>query len=507
MATGWVAKTVGAFRPAKDKLYWTFAATLFDGFGPYFLAVGWWKVYTHLVLKTLPRTNDPLKDLPSTKQRRLCKAILWTSILLHYYGITRMYMYRNGQPIDTLRANYIRQHAPWLFLGTIIFALTKVVRFTYLTTFHPARRFNSRELNARIYLWLASMFDTVCSLPLTSDLFAQAIHPTEPLFAVGLAAGHVQTYRLPTVASDGSSDGDGQASDNGTGCVDTLWRTRRHKGSCRCLSWSHDGGALLSAGTDGLVKSADAMTATDSSALHLYDLRDHSFISQKPAQTHHPHDGYISSLTPLPPSAASTSGYSKQWVSTGGTTLAVTDLRRGVLVRSEDQEEELLSSCFVGGLPARGTSTGEKVLVGGGGGVLTLWEKGAWDDQDERIVVDREPGGGETLDVLTVLPENVGPSGKIVAVGMGNGRIRFVKIGPNKVVGEVWQEKIGEEDGEVNGVGKRSLGSDDEDGDEDGDGDSSEEEDKAQKPRKKRKRGKGKDRTGGKHVMSFKGLD
>ncbi|EON62456.1 hypothetical protein W97_01678 [Coniosporium apollinis CBS 100218] len=416
------------------------------------------------------------------------------------------------------------------------------------------------------------MFDTVCSLPLTSDLFAQAIHPTEPLFAVGLAAGHVQTYRLPTVASDGSSDGDAQASDNGTGCVDTLWRTRRHKGSCRCLSWSHDGGALFSAGTDGLVKSADAMTgqvtakvaippdtsadtidfpsllhalspqtlllATDCSALHLYDLRDHSFVSQKPAQTHHPHDGYISSLTPLPPSAASTSGYSKQWVSTGGTTLAVTDLRRGVLVRSEDQEEELLSSCFVGGLPARGTSTGEKVLVGGGGGVLTLWEKGAWDDQDERVVVDREPGGGETLDVLTVLPENVGPSGKIVAVGMGNGRIRFVKIGPNKVVGEVshdellsegvvalgfekggrmisgggtvvkvWQEKIGEEDGEVNGVGKRSLGSDDEDGDDDGDGDSSEEEDKSQKPRKKRKRNKGKDRTGGKHVMSFKGLD
>lgn len=155
MATSWVAKTVGAFRPPKDKLYWAFAATLFDGFGPYFLAIGWWRVYTTLVLNKLPRTNDPLKDLPSSKQRRLCKAILWMSVLLHYYGVTRMYMYRNGQPIDTLRANYIRQHAPWLFLGTIIFALTKVIRFTYLTTFHPARRFNSHELNARIYLWLA----------------------------------------------------------------------------------------------------------------------------------------------------------------------------------------------------------------------------------------------------------------------------------------------------------------------------------------------------------------
>ncbi len=170
--------------------------------------------------------------------------------------------------------------------------------------------------------------------------------------------------------------------------------------------------------------------------------------------------------------------------------------------------------------------------------MLTLWEKGIWDDQDERIIVDRGPGGGETLDVLAALPEGVGPSGKVVAVGMGNGRIRFVKLGPNQVVGEishdelegegvvalgferggrlvsgggtvvkVWQEKIGGEDGEVNGVGKRSLGSDDEDGEEDDDADSSEEEEKSQKKRKKRKRNKGKDRTGGKNVMAFKGLD
>lgn len=104
------------------------------------------------------------------------------------------------------------------------------------------------------------MFDTICSLPLSSDLFAQAIHPTEPLFAVGLAAGHVETFRLPAVASDGSPGGNAQASENGTSCVDIVWRTRRHKGSCRSLAWSSDGGALFSAGTDGLVKNADAMT-------------------------------------------------------------------------------------------------------------------------------------------------------------------------------------------------------------------------------------------------------
>lgn len=104
------------------------------------------------------------------------------------------------------------------------------------------------------------MFETVCTLPLTSDLFAQAIHPTEPIVSVGLAGGHVETYRLPPVASDGSSQGDVTASENGYGHIGTAWRTRRHKGSCRTLSYSVDGSHLYSGGTDGLVKAADSMT-------------------------------------------------------------------------------------------------------------------------------------------------------------------------------------------------------------------------------------------------------
>ncbi|KAF9699194.1 hypothetical protein EKO04_003333 [Ascochyta lentis] len=417
------------------------------------------------------------------------------------------------------------------------------------------------------------MFENVCAIPLDYDLFAQAIHPEEPIVAVGLASGHVQTYRLP-----GDGDGDETtASASGFGHIDTVWKTRRHKGSCRTLGFSVDGLQLYSAGTDGIVKVADATTgqvaakiavpldgattaidaptlvhalspqslilATDSSALHIYDIRalgpSHT---PKPQATHRPHDDYISSLTPLPPTEASTSGFSKQWVTTGGSTLAVTDLRRGVMVRSEDQEEELLSSVIVSGLSKKGSNVGEKVLVGGGNGVLTLWERGVWDDQDERITVDRSKGGGESLDALALLPAGVGPGGKIAAVGLGNGDLRFVSIGQNKLVAElkhdelsqegviglgfdvtgrmisgggrtvkVWGEKGAlattttddDDEAELDASTKRDLDSDSDQPSADADSSSDEEQ---QSKRKKRKRNKGKQQRG--HgILHFSGLD
>jgi hypothetical protein len=287
------------------------------------------------------------------------------------------------------------------------------------------------------------------------------------------------------------------------------------------------------------------LLATDSAALHLYDLRSPtSFTSQKPAQTHHPHDDYISSLTPLPPTEASTSGFSKQWVTTGGTTLAVTDLRRGVLVKSEDQEEELLCSVFVGGLPSKpGRSKGEKVLIGSSSGVLTLWERGVWDDQDERIIVDGAGrDGGESLDALAVMPEGVGDGGKNVVVGVGDGTIRVVKLGLNKVIGElrhdelegvvglgfdvegrmisggghvvkVWQEEMAGDEEEEEEENEEEDSDEDtpaetkkrrsSDSDED---DSSDEEEDRGGRKKKRKGNKAKNKSGN-GVLGFKGLD
>ena len=82
------------------------------------------------------------------------------------------------------------------------------------------------------------MFDTVCTLPLSSELFAQALHPSEPVVAVGLSAGHVQSFRLPSTDEDLNGH---EGASNGYGNIVTQWRTRRHKGSCRSLVFSVDG--------------------------------------------------------------------------------------------------------------------------------------------------------------------------------------------------------------------------------------------------------------------------
>ena len=462
-------------------------------------------------------------------------------------------------------------------------------------------------------------FDNICTLPLPSDIFAAALHPTQPLLTVGLASGHVRAYRLPSDDETSSPPAEphrksvngtngilsrrrrsSTASENGLGAIDTIWKTRRHKGSCRALAYSPDGSVCFSGGTDGLVKAFDAETgkvvskvdlsvpkdwdgeepdaptllhvltplhlvaATDSGAVYIFELKDKSrIISQKPTQVLHPHgDQHVNSLVPIPPTAQSTSGYPKQFVTVGGSTLAMIDLRKGVVATSEDQEIEVSSVALLEGLKSGRTSVGAKVLVGQSDGILSLFEKGVWGDIDERIYVD---GEGASVDALCEVPFEFLPKAgklkmneKIVACGLDDGTIRFVRIGRNAVLHEwelkhddlegvtsisfdadgqrmitgggqtvkVWTRASTAAEAVLNVNGKRALVNDsdqeeeeleerseDEDGAEDGSEHDVEEasnseqesEDENVGKRKKRKRNKGKDKSGGR-VLSLSGM-
>lgn len=175
----------------------------------------------------------------------------------------------------------------------------------------------------------------------------------------------------------------------------------------------------------------------DSGFIHVYDLR-HAFasVNARPQRSYRQCDDAVTSLTLLPPSDTSTSGTSKQWISTGESTLAVFDMRAGLQRSSVIQDEWLLSSSFVSGIRGKSGSKGEGILVGGDQGVMTLWKKGEWDDPAERIVVDAgtKPAIAETLDTLAPVPDALSDR-KLVAVGLGSGWIKIVNLGINKVVG------------------------------------------------------------------------
>lgn len=458
-------------------------------------------------------------------------------------------------------------------------------------------------------------FDNICTLPLLTDVFASALHPTQPILTVGLASGHVQTYRLPSTdestplpaveprrqSTDGTNSILSQrrrsstASENGLGSIDTIWKTRRHKGSCRALAYNPDGTVCFSGGTDGLVKAFDSETgkvtskiaipvsssskehvdaptvlhvltplhliiATDSGAVYIFDLKDNSrIISSKPSKILHPHkDEHVNSLIPIPPTAASTSGFPKQFVTVGGSTLAVIDLRKGIIATSEDQETELSSLCIVDGLKTGGTSVGSKVLVGQSDGIISLFERGVWGDLDERVIVDK---AGASIDALCEVPAIFLPkagklkmSEKVVAAGLDDGTVRFIRVGRNAVIHEwdlrhddiegvtsiafdesgtrmitgggqsvkVWTKASAAVEATINTNGKRKLETDggtDSDEDDDVNEDSSEQEQESEDEivseedsekeeggkRKKRKRNRGKDKTGGR-VLKLSGM-
>ena len=212
------------------------------------------------------------------------------------------------------------------------------------------------------------------------------------------------------------------------------------------------------------------------------------------------------------------------------------DIRQGVLVKSEDQGEELLSSCIVD----------RRLVVGSEKGLLRVWQVGSWDDNEQTVAV---AGKGTSADVLATVGQ-----ASTVAVGSDDGVVRFVdmtrkrpkvlqdaevrhaevegvlglgfEVGGRMISGgghvvKVWEDSDKVDDGEdeegnheglgaTNGKRVYGFGSDQDESEEDGKESSDEEQQtrKKKKKKKKRKRSKDKSQSGAqRHVIAFKGMD
>lgn len=272
------------------------------------------------------------------------------------------------------------------------------------------------------------------SLP--DDVLCVAHHPSEPQFTVSLVTGHVYAY-----AYDLANPGERTL----------LYRTRRHRRACRCVSYAPDGRTVVTVGVEGVIKLADSRTGQvrrkwtdvhageainvvawinaevfctgdDAGVIKAWDVgRSHTAKEGKggkedddeddgAARTFRTHEDYISHLLPLD---------GKFVLATSGDgTLSVHDLRttsspgqskdktvefsaaaagllkketRALVKRSDDQEDDLTCAALI--------KTGRKrakVIVGTGSGVLSIFNKGDWGDCNDRILPPKSPSSAST---------------------------------------------------------------------------------------------------------------
>lgn len=98
-------------------------------------------------------------------------------------------------------------------------------------------------------------------MELPSEVFAISLHPTKPLLATGQLSGHVSCYKFSL-----------------PGETTQEWYTKRHKASCRDVTFSIDGTKLISVGKDRVIKLADSETGRVVSK----DIEAHKYSPVKP---------------------------------------------------------------------------------------------------------------------------------------------------------------------------------------------------------------------------------
>ncbi|KAL7420308.1 WD repeat-containing protein jip5 [Cryptotrichosporon argae] len=262
----------------------------------------------------------------------------------------------------------------------------------------------------------------MAEIKLRNQPFDLAFHPTASVLYTSLLTGEVKAFRY----------------DDATGSTSAGWSVRPSRRTARALAVEEGGehiwvggksGALFRLGTEGGELKTEIDEAHEAPINRVFCVNENLVVSGDddgvikfwdPRQTaairsYAQHFDYISDLHYFDDK--------RQLVTTSGDAhLSVIDIRSSKpspLHVSEDQEDELLSLA-----PIKG---GQKLLVGTGTGVLTVWDrKRGWGD-----CVDRIPGHPASVDAIVALTPD------IVATGSEDGMVRVMQILPNKFLGVI----------------------------------------------------------------------
>ncbi|KAH7882969.1 WD40-repeat-containing domain protein [Phlebopus sp. FC_14] len=264
-------------------------------------------------------------------------------------------------------------------------------------------------------------------IPVGSQIFDLAFHPTNTIVYTGLLNGYIKAF------SYGEQ-----------GQHEKLFSIRPSKRSCRCLFTDDDGARLYAGGKAKSIFTIDTVTATISETRK--DVHDSPINRMKRLMPNMfctgDDDGVVKLWDPRKSQEIRRYGHhfdfisdflwmedKKQLVSTSGDgTLSVIDVRgrkSEPLAQSEDQEDELLSIVAI--------RNGSKVVVGTQLGILSIFNRSqGWGD-----CVDRVPGHPQSIDALCAIPSSYAFSHSTILTGSSDGLLRAVQLFPTKLVGVV----------------------------------------------------------------------
>ncbi|QLL33726.1 hypothetical protein HG536_0F00490 [Torulaspora globosa] len=289
------------------------------------------------------------------------------------------------------------------------------------------RSAGGRPMGKKSKLPMSAVEEPLAEWRFPQPVFQMVLHPERPMLLCGLADGHVYCYsydaaRLQQTLAENKKQRDRDGQQSLWTCVEAgdeespegvrlEWRTRRHRGSVRCMCLDADGTYVYSVGTDNVLKKARSDTGK---VVQKVTLREQTcgFTKMAKSATHAylllgDEDGNVTVVNSE--TLKRTNRIVKihggdaindifqfakrsvhKYISLGQTTLAYWDARecgdddaKRKVVVSDNQEDEMLCGAFVD------PEAGDTVVCGMGEGVLTVWKpnKNDLEDQMNRIKI------------------------------------------------------------------------------------------------------------------------